>query len=196
MYQASHRMVLFMSFEALYFGHFLLFHTMQLEPPKLEAVLDPAFIPDPIARVVIAVGFLDSRARLQFLICVWLWAVHVVGKRMMRTPALCVRGVLAGCLPGWGERLRWVGGGGRLLPWGLLWLVRGVGRCAPSSPRSFPRGWRWWDRERLGLEEAVGNLLVGVPQPGFCQRLRGRLCAFSCVVGDCPHCLWMVRGPW
>ena len=31
---ASQRMVLLMFFEALYFGHFLSFYTMQLEPPK------------------------------------------------------------------------------------------------------------------------------------------------------------------
>ena len=30
-------MVLLMFFEALYFGHFLSFYTMQLEPPKSQA---------------------------------------------------------------------------------------------------------------------------------------------------------------
>ena len=33
---ASQRMVLLMFFEALYFGHLLLFYTMQLEPPKSD----------------------------------------------------------------------------------------------------------------------------------------------------------------
>ena len=35
---ASQRMVLLMFFEALYFGHFLSFYTMQLEPPKYRGV--------------------------------------------------------------------------------------------------------------------------------------------------------------
>ena len=35
-------MVLLMFFQAVYFGHFLSFYTMQLEPPKPEAIMPQA----------------------------------------------------------------------------------------------------------------------------------------------------------
>ena len=37
--------------------------------PALEAVFDRALTPDPVSRVVVVVGLLDSRARLELWVC-------------------------------------------------------------------------------------------------------------------------------
>ena len=41
--------------------------------PALEVVSDYDLAPDPVARLVIAVGLLDSRSPLEFWVCVGLW---------------------------------------------------------------------------------------------------------------------------
>ena len=162
----------------------------------LEAVLDHALAPDPVAPVFVEEGFLDFRALLELCDLLKAAVKPVARERMTRMPGRDGRGGPVGRMPGWGERLGRVRGAGRLSPCRLLWFVGGKGGCAPFSPCSLRWDWRWWVRMAGGLEEGMWSLLVGVPQQAFARCLHGRLSAVASEVCKFLYYFWGVHGPW
>ena len=116
---------------------------------------------------------------------------------MMRMPGLSKRGGGVGWSPAGlrGEAGIRAGGLARCHLAAYSGLLRARGGCAPFPPCSVGRYLGWWDWRRVGLENAVGSLLAGVPQRGICRRWHGRPHAVSFEVEKFLHCFLGAGGP-